>query len=124
MRNTKIIYWISTVLFGGFMIFSGFPNLIKEQESLKFIHDILGYPLYIIPFLGLAKVLGGLIIIAPLPASVRGVKEWAYAGLFFDLLGAVYSIHMVIGWDITGLIMMPVIFAVGIISFITHRKLK
>jgi hypothetical protein len=48
----------------------------------------MGYPTYIIPFLGVAKLLGVIAILIP---GFQRIKEWAYAGLFFDLAGATYS---------------------------------
>jgi hypothetical protein len=116
------MYWICTVLFGGFMIFSGIPNITGDPQSTQFMHDLLGYPLYFITFIGVAKVLGGITLIIPLPAAIKGVKEWAYAGLFFDLIGAVYSVGIKVGWDMQGIIMMILLFAVGITSYITHKK--
>jgi hypothetical protein len=49
----------------------------------------VGVPLYLIPFIGIAKVLGVIAILIP---GFPKLKEWAYAGLFFDLIGATYSI--------------------------------
>lgn len=68
MKKTKIIYW----------------------SVIKGIHEGLGYPFYLIPFVGVAKVLG---IIATLIPGFPGIQEWAYAGLFFDLAGATFSIY-------------------------------
>lgn len=87
MKKTKLLFWIITGLFSAFMLFSSVPDIIKAPEAVKFMND-LGYPTYIIPFLGIAKVLGVIAIL--IPGSFR-IKEWAYAGLFFDLLGATYS---------------------------------
>jgi hypothetical protein len=53
------------------------------------MHEGLGYPVYFIPFIGMAKVLGITAILIP---GYSTIKEWAYAGLFFDLIGATYSI--------------------------------
>jgi hypothetical protein len=55
---------------------------------IKIFHDGLGYPIYFIRFISIAKVLGCIAILVP--GFIR-IKEWAYAGLFFDLTGAVYS---------------------------------
>src|SRR5262249_22200381 len=54
-------------------------------------------PPYLLPFLGTAKVLGAIAILSP---GFRLLKEWAYAGLAFDLIGAVYS-HISVGDPIT-----------------------
>ena len=69
------------------MLFSAIPDIVVTPDAVKFISS-LGYPTYIIPFLGIAKLLG---IIAILIPGFAGIKEWAYAGLFFDLAGATYS---------------------------------
>src|SRR5262249_40927713 len=53
----------------------------------------LGYPSYLLPFLGTAKILG---VVAVLVPGFGRVKEWAYAGLLFDIVGAFYS-HLSVG---------------------------
>ena len=87
-KTTNLLYWIFTILFAVLMTFSAIPNLLNTPESKQFMHDMLGYPVYIIPFIGLAKLLGVIAILIP---GLKKIKEWAYAGLFFDLAGAVYS---------------------------------
>lgn len=88
MKTTNILYWVFTVLFSGLMIFSAVPNIATNQASVQLMHDFLGYPVYIIPLLGWAKLVGSIVILIP---GLKKIKEWAYAGLFFDLAGAVYS---------------------------------
>ena len=87
MKKTKTLYWIITGLFSAFMLFSAIPDILVVPDAITFMNG-LGYPTYIIPFLGVAKLLG---IIAILIPGFPGIKEWAYAGLFFDLTGATYS---------------------------------
>ncbi len=87
MKKTKIAFWITTGLFSAFMLLSAIPDILLIPDAVKFMNG-LGYPTYIIPFLGVAKVLG---IIAILVPGYPRIKEWAYAGLFFDLVGAAYS---------------------------------
>ena len=87
MKKTKTIFWIITGLFSVFMLFSAIPDIFVIRDEVKFMND-LGYPNYIIPFLGVAKLLG---IIAILIPGFSRIKEWAYAGLFFYLVGATYS---------------------------------
>lgn len=118
MKATKIIYWTTTVLFAGFMIMSGIPNILLEPETVKFLTN-LGYPEYIIPFLGVAKVAGSIAILIP---SLYKVKEWAYAGLFFDLIGAAYSVIAKEGFD-PSMMVMVLIFAVAITSYLYNAKL-
>ncbi len=88
MKKLKITFWIVTALFSAFMVFSSVPNILKTVESMEFFRN-LGYPDYIVPFLGVAKFLG---IIAILIPGYPRIKEWAYAGFFFELVGAVYSL--------------------------------
>ena len=91
MKQTtiRILYWVFTILFAGLMIFSSVSGLTVTDEAKGFYHDMLGYPVYMIPFLSWAKVIGCISIL--LPGLNKTIKEWAYAGLFFDLAGATYS---------------------------------
>ena len=118
MKSISIIYWVTTVLFAGFMIFSAIPDIILQNETKQFmIH--LGYPEYFIPFIGWAKLLGSIAIL--IPGFVK-IKEWAYAGLTFDLLGAVYSNIMTDGFQIGLLVLVPV-FVVAIVSYFYNQKM-
>jgi len=119
MKKNKIIFWVSTIIFAGFMIFSSIGSVTGNPEAIKFITD-LGYPEYFIPFIGFAKILGCLAILVP---RYYRVKEWAYAGLFFDLLGAVYSIIMVNGFD-RSMMVMAVIISIGVVSYIYSHKIS
>ena len=89
MKKTNILYWIFTSLFAAMMLFSAIPDVISDPIAVKGMHTDLGYPVFFIPFIGIAKVLG---VIAVLVQRFPRLKEWAYAGLFFDLIGATYSI--------------------------------
>lgn len=87
-KTINILYWVFTILFAALMIFSAIPNAMANEDSVKVIHDMLGYPVYFIPFIGVAKIVGAVVILIP---GLNKVKEWAYAGLFFDLGGVLYS---------------------------------
>jgi hypothetical protein len=89
MKKTNILYWTFTGLFAFMMFGSAVPDLFSASDAVKGIHDGLGYPLYFIPFIGVAKVLGVVAILVP---GSPKIKEWAYAGLTFDLIGATFSI--------------------------------
>ena len=120
MKKINLLYWIVTGLFAAFMIFSSISNVTSSPEAVQFISDHLGYPKYIIPFLGVAKILGCIAILIP---SFRRIKEWAYAGLFFDLAGAAGSIVAVEGLKPQSLFML-VFFGVLFASyFLWHKKL-
>lgn len=115
-RNT-LLFWIFTGLFSAFMLTSTIPNILSTPEWVE-AFKMLGYPLYMLPFIGVAKLLG---IIALLVPGFPRIKEWAYAGLFFDLTGAVYSGLMTGGFQLPMLIML-VPFILGALSYVYHHK--
>jgi hypothetical protein len=91
MKKMKIFYWVFTSLFALMMLGSAIPDVLSSEIAVKGMHEDLGYPIYFIPFIGVAKVLGVIAILVP---ANKTLKEWAYAGLAFDLTGATYSIIM------------------------------
>jgi len=88
-KSLNIVYWIASILFSGLMIFSAVSGLKPSQEAVQFLHDGMGFPVYFIMFISYAKVIGSVAIL--IPGLNRHIKEWAYAGLFFDLTGAIFS---------------------------------
>ncbi len=85
MTKISIAYWIPTLLFCAVLTFSGvahFGRLDFMVESMT----ALGYPTYFMTIIGLAKLLG---VVALLVPSVPLLKEWAYAGFCFNLIGAI-----------------------------------
>jgi len=88
MKKINILYWIFNGLFAAFMLMSGIQEIICNDDAMKLIVH-LGYPVYFIPFLGVAKILGVIAILIP---GIPRLKEWAYAGFTFDLIAATYSI--------------------------------
>ncbi|WP_431215078.1 DoxX family protein [Puia sp. P3] len=88
-KTINILYWTFTVLFSLLMLFASVGGLQPTPDTIKVMHDGMGFPVYFIQFISIAKVLGVIAIL--IPNLRKGVKEWAYAGLFFDLSGAVYS---------------------------------
>jgi hypothetical protein len=117
MKKTKIFYWIITVLFSAFMIFTSIGDVFLTPETVTFM-TMLGYPLYILPFLGVAKILGSIVILLP---GFDRVKEWAYAGLAIDIAGAIYSVVYVTGFN-AGLIFMLVPVILLVLSYVLHHK--
>ncbi|MFC5411455.1 DoxX family protein [Larkinella bovis] len=89
MKKTKILYWVFTGLFSFAMFGSAIPNILVDQGSLD-LFKTLGLPAYLIPFIGWAKALGVIAILIP---GFPRLKEWAYAGLSMDLVGATYCIY-------------------------------
>lgn len=120
MKKTTIIFWIVTGLFSVFMLFSAIPDLLLTDEAKTFMNH-LGYPDYFTLFLGVAKLLG---IVAILIPGYPRIKEWAYAGLFFDLIGATYSLIASDGFQLQILIMgLPIAFCLLSYSYY-HKLLK
>jgi len=118
MKKTKIIYWIFTSLFAFLMLGSAIPDVLSSPVAIKGMHEGLGYPLYFIPFIGVAKILGVAAILIP---GYPKIKEWAYAGLLFDLSGATYSITSS-GQPAANLIFMVLPFGLGVGAYIFYRK--
>lgn len=97
-KRNKIIYWVATLWLSLGMTSTGIVQLIRMDEEVAMITR-LGYPAYILTLLGMAKVLG---VVAVLLPRLPLVKEWAYAGFFFNMVGAIYS-HVVTGSESTEL---------------------
>ena len=121
-KTINILYWVFTILFAGLMVFSAYGSILVNEDAKKLIHDQLGYPVYFIPFTGYAKLVGAIAILIP---GLKTIKEWAYAGLFLDLIGAVYSgIAVAMTLD-PMMFFMLIWFVPGILSYIFwHKKMK
>ena len=116
-KRDTVIFWISTALFCAFMLTSAIPNILSSAEWVT-VFQQLGYPAYLLPFLGVAKLLG---VIALLIPGFPRIKEWAYAGFVFDLLGAIYSGLAVGGFDPMMLtLLIPVALLIG--SYVFHHR--
>ncbi len=117
-KKTKILYWVFTGLFAFLMFGSAIPDILLAEEAVKGMHGGLGYPVYFVPFIGVAKALGVIAILIP---GYRTIKEWAYAGLIFDLVGATYSIIIVSPPGGSWLFMLLPL-ALGITAYVFYRK--
>jgi DoxX-like family len=117
MKKLNLFYWIVTGLFGAFMLFSSIPNIMVMPESVTFMTH-LGYPVYFIAFIGIAKLLGVIGILVP---GFPTIKEWAYAGLFYDLVGATYSNIATDGFA-PGIFFMVLPFTFIALSYILYHK--
>lgn len=94
-KRNKIIYWIFTIWMSLGMVSTGVVQLMKGKTGAGGVDSVtrLGYPIYFLTLLGVWKILG---VIAVLIPKFPVVKEWAYAGFFFVMSGAVFS-HIVCG---------------------------
>ena len=92
MNRNKIFYWIVTGLFCAFMLMGASMYVLNNdhvaQEFIK-----LGFPLYLIYPMAVAKVLG---VLALIGLKNKSLKEWAYAGFFFEISLAI-SAHLNVG---------------------------
>ena len=86
-KRDKIIYWISTLWLALGMTSTGIVQIIQMDEVVANIAR-LQYPAYLLPLLGVWKLLG---VVAVLIPTFPLIKEWAYAGFFFTMSGAIVS---------------------------------
>ncbi len=87
MKRRVIAYWICTAVIALCIGSGGLAQVLRASQTVDGM-TALGYPLHFIVLLGAWKVLGALTLLAP---GLRLVKEWAYAGIFIDLSGAVVA---------------------------------
>ena len=88
MKRSNLLYWSVTGLFCLLMLVSSIPDIMRLPEAVQMVHDHLGYPSYFLQYIGVAKLLGTLTILQP---RFPRLKEWAFAGITFDLISAMYS---------------------------------
>ncbi|MEF3305234.1 DoxX family protein [Paenibacillus sp. GYB003] len=117
MKKWTVSYWCFTGLLSALMLVGSIPDILSVPEAVA-LFDHLGYPAYLLPFLGIAKVLGIAAILVP---GFPRVKEWAYAGLTFDLLGAMYS-GIAVGDPASGWLMFLIGFALIAGSYTSYHK--
>jgi hypothetical protein len=117
MKKTNILYWTFTTLFAFFMLSSAIPDVFSAQVAVEGFNK-MSMPPYLIPFLGIAKTLGVIAILIP---GYPRIKEWAYAGLVFDLLGATWCVFSS-GVRDGNLLFMFIPLAVGFLSYACYHK--
>lgn len=79
-KTNKTIYWIATILLSLGMLSGGIAQILKVQQNMDGIVH-LGYPIYLMPLLGVWKILGVIAILIP---KFKLLKEWTYAGFFLQ----------------------------------------
>jgi uncharacterized membrane protein YphA (DoxX/SURF4 family) len=87
MKAKNTAYWTTTILVAFFMS-GGIAQVAQVKATVDGFVHILGYPSYFVTILGVWKVLGAVAILVP---GFPRLKEWAYAGIFFDVTGAAAS---------------------------------
>ena len=91
-KKNLVIYWIATGLLSLGMLGSGLAQIAHAKEMIDLVVP-LGYPIYILYIIGVWKILGVTAILIP---GFKLLKEWAYAGFFFVMTGALIS-HLASG---------------------------
>jgi len=117
MRKINLFYWIFTGLLAALMAFGAIPDMLYAPEAVA-LFSHLGYPSYLLPFLGIAKLLGVIAIVVP---RFPRLKEWAYAGFVFDLSGAMYS-SISVGDPASNWAMFIIGFALIAGSYMLHHR--
>ena len=121
-KRNKIIYWIATIWLALGMLSTAIVQLIKMEEEVESI-NALGYPAYLLSILGVWKILGVIAIFIP---KFPLIKEWAYAGFFFVMSGAIIS-HLAVGDELITLFGPTLLFVLTIASWYfrpANRKLE
>lgn len=103
MKTRRIAYWVATAVTAFVFLSGGVGNIAQPSYVMEGMTH-LGYPAYFVTILGVWKILGGIAVLAP---RFPRLKEWAYAGMFFDLTGASAS-HAAVG-DPVGKIVTPLV---------------
>ncbi len=114
-KRNKIIYWIATIWLALGMVATGTGQLIKMKagQGGEDMITHLGYPVYLLTLLGIWKVLG---VIAVLIPKFPLLKEWAYAGFFFVMAGAIFS-HIAIGDPVNALFPSLLLLILALVSW-------
>jgi len=114
--NSKYVYWGSTGLVTLFMLFSGVMYFIADAPADTF--ERLGFPDYFRIQLGIAKLVGGVALLVPLP---RWLKEWTYAGFTIDLVSALIA-HLAVGDPASTMVMPVALLAVLMVSYGSYHR--
>lgn len=114
-KRNKIIYWIATLWLALGMVSTGVVQLFQAKEGQGGVDMIthLGYPIYIVTILGVWKILGSITLVVP---KFPLIKEWAYAGFFFVVTGAMFS-HLASGDSISALFPSLLLLVLTIVSW-------
>jgi len=114
MKIKAIVYWTTTILVALPIGSGGIAQMGQFHANPHGVVPILGYPMYFFLILGVWKVLGAIAIVVP---GFPRLKEWAYAGIFFDLTGAAASCALAGGYGAYGFhVIAPLIIAAFMVA--------
>jgi DoxX-like family len=119
LRKEKIIYWIGIILLVLWFGVSGFMEITKSPLVWDATIE-MGYPPFFITTLGIAKILG--VIVLLIPNKLSWLKEWVFAAFFFDVIFAVISVNSFAG--ISGIVKPGIAFILILITYIMFRKIN
>ena len=119
-KTTKIVYWVLLVIFCLFHIMDGIGGIMRAPDGVKALAN-LSLPAYLMPFLGTLKILG---VIALLQNKFKAIKEWAFAGFSFSLIGATVANACAITPDVKFVIMPLAILVILLIVYYCWHKLE
>ena len=119
MNRKTLAYWIVTGLFSAVVGFSGFAHITHLDNMVEAMTH-LGYPLYFMSIIGLAKILGVVAVLAPARAHL---KEWAYAGLCFNLAGATAS-HAFAGDPLSHTVRPAIVLGLCVASYLLRPEAR
>ena len=105
MKSKTTFYWVTTSLIAFELLYGADWDLTRRPDVVT-VMTHLGYPLYLLTIIGIWKVLGGIALLVP---RFPRLKEWAYAGAFFEKTGAVLS--QVARGDHAGELVVPLAFS-------------
>lgn len=111
-KRNKIIYWVATLWLALGMVSTAIVQLIKMPEEVTNFTS-LGFPLYLMAIIGTWKILG---VVAVLIPKYTLLKEWAYAGFFFAMSGAVMA-HLASGHGATELFGPSLLLVLTVVSW-------
>jgi uncharacterized membrane protein YphA (DoxX/SURF4 family) len=111
-KRNKIIYWIATIWLALGMVSTGLVQIMRTPDEIQLMEG-LGYPLYILTIIGVWKILGTIAVLVP---KFPLIKEWAYAGFFFNMSGAVVS-HLFVGSEAVDIFGPMLLIALTIVSW-------
>ena len=114
-KRDKIIYWIATIWLALGMGATGIVQLFRAKEGQGGVDMIthLGYPVYLLTLLAAWKILG---VVALLVPKFPVLKEWAYAGFFFVMSGAIFS-HIATGDSVKELFPSLLLLVLAVVSW-------
>lgn len=111
-KRNKIIYWIATIWLALGMVSTGVVQIMQVKEEADNFSK-LGYPAYLMTILGVWKLLG---VVAVLVPKFPVIKEWAYAGFFFTVSGALFS-HLAVNDPVNKILPLLLLLALTAVSW-------